>query len=285
MTNSIAYMVVVSVLGVGSLLWALWWLNRAEASRRIRLVGRTWFEGTKTKTPLDDPSRSAREQGLDNIRRQTTVIRRSVVPLILAVTVLLAITPMLGELPTAMVSVVVGLISVTAGIAARPVLENVFSGLVISFSKLINIGDTVVIDDHYGTIEDVTLTHTTVRIWNWERYVVPNSRVLQSPVRNYSLHDRYIWAHVEFWVSYEADLDEVRRLAVEAAEQSDSYAAHEPPKFWVMEMGERGIQCWVAAWADTPSAGWALKNDIRTTLAAAMRKEGLSAHLLRVVTA
>ena len=125
-TNSIAYMVVVSVLGVGSLLWALWWLNRAEASRRIRLVGRTWFEGTKTKTPLDDPSRSAREQGLDNIRRQTTVIRRSVVPLILAVTVLLAITPMLGELPTAMVSVVVGLISVTAGIAEGSLCSRVW---------------------------------------------------------------------------------------------------------------------------------------------------------------
>lgn len=32
--------------------------------------------------------------------------------------------------------------------------------------RLINMGDTVVLDEHYGTVEDVTLTHTTVRIWN-----------------------------------------------------------------------------------------------------------------------
>ncbi len=281
--NLIAYVAVVSLGGVACLIWALRWLRDAEASRKSRLTGRTWFEGILTKTPLDDPMQETRQQGLDNIRRHSTVIRRTLIPMILFVTGLLACVPLLGELPTALVSIVVGLVSVATGIAARPVLENVFSGLVISFSKLINIGDTVTIDEEYGTVEDVTLTHTTIRIWNWQRYVVPNSRVLQSPVRNYSLHDRYLWAHVEFWVSYEADLEVVKSLAIESACASSSYASHEPPRFWVMELGERGIQCWVAAWADTPSSGWSLKNDIRTSLAHGMQRQGLFPHLLRFV--
>ena len=61
-------MVSVSVLGLGSLVWTLRWLNKADASRRKRLGRRTWFEGTKTSTPLGDPSAEARERGLDNIR-------------------------------------------------------------------------------------------------------------------------------------------------------------------------------------------------------------------------
>jgi len=281
---SYVFTTIVAVIGVGLLAWALWWLNRAEASRSLRLARRKWFEATKTNTPLENPSDETREQGLSNIRRQTTVIRRTIIPLILVTTGLLASTPMLGELPTALVSVIVGLLSVTVGVAARPVLENVFSGLVISFSRLINIGDTVIIDDHYGTVEDVTLTHTTLRIWNWERYVIPNTRVLNSPARNFSLHDLFIWAHVEFWVSYEADLKLVEQLAVEGAKNSSTYAGHEEPKFWVMEMGERGIQCWVAAWADTPSEAWVLKNDVRTALATAMQERGVPSHLLRIVS-
>ena len=112
--------------------------------------------------------------------------------------------------------------------------------------------------------------------------MVPNSRVLQSPARNYSLHDRYIWAHVEFWVGYEADLEAVREVALHAARCSEFYADHEPPRSWVMELGERGIHCWVAAWADTPSAAWTLKNDIRTSLACSIRKRGMRSHILRV---
>lgn len=272
-----------SAVAVGALLlaWTLVWLRRVELDRSSRLRGRTWFEGTKTGTRLVDPAVQAR-LGLENIRRSTTVIRRALVPTIIVFTLVLAAIPFMGELPTALVSVVVAIVTVTTGIAARPIIENTFAGLVISFSKLVNLGDTVLVDDLYGTVEDVTLTHTTVRLWDWRRYVVPNSKMMQSSIINYSLHDRFQWAYVEFHVAADADLALVERLSCAAAESSEHFAPHEPPRFWVMELGERGVVCWVAGWADTPSSAWALKHDMRMGLAKSLQEHGIAAHGYRV---
>ena len=281
-TKTSIYVASIAAVGVLTLLWSLGWLRRQEQDRTTLLTKRSWFEGTLTRTPLAKPEEEARAQGVENIRRNTTVIRRALVPLVILLCALLASVPLLGSLPTALVSVMVAVVTVTTGIAARPIIENIFSGLVLSFSRILNIGDTVLLDDLYGTVEDITLTHTTVRLWDWRRYVVPNTTMMQRATVNYSLHDRYQWAYVEFWVSHDADLEVVSSLAVEAARQSDHYADYEPPRFWVMELGERGVQCWVAAWADTPSEAWGLKHDVRTALAKRLQQAGIPAHAYRV---
>lgn len=70
--------------------------------------------------------------------------------------------------------------------------------MVISFSKHFLTGDTVTLDSQYGTIEDISLTHTTIKLWDWQRYVVPNHRMLSKEVINHSHRQGYLMA----WVAY-----------------------------------------------------------------------------------
>lgn len=276
---------VASVVTIGGLLIVRTaiWLRSAEKRRRERVEEKQWFEAVLTDTPLDDPVGEARARGLVNIEGNTTVTRRVLVPTLVVGTIVLAALPFLGQIPAALISVVAAIVTVVVGVAARPVVENAFAGLAIAWSRQVNIGDTVLVDDFYGTVEDITVTHTTVRLWDWRRYVVPNAKMMNSSLVNYSLHDRFQWAHVEFWVGPEVDLDVVEELAVTAPESSAYFAAeHEPPRFWVMELGQHGNRCWIAAWANTPSEAWSLKCDIRTALSAAFRREGISVHGFRL---
>jgi small-conductance mechanosensitive channel len=57
----------------------------------------------------------------------------------------------------------------------------------------------VLVEGFYGTIEDVTLTHTVVKIWDWRRYVIPDARMLSDPFVSASLFDPFVWSSVEFW--------------------------------------------------------------------------------------
>lgn len=273
-----------AVFGGGTLLLvrALFWLRNSQRTRERRLRQRSWLDAIRTASPLQDPTETARTRGLESINHQTTVTRRVVVPLLLLLMAALGVLPFLGQMPAALLSITVATMTVILGMASRPTVENAFSGLALAWSKQINIGDTVMLDDLYGTIEDITVTHTTLRVWDWRRYVVPNSRMMQSNVINYSLNDRYLWAYVEFWVAHDSDLDQVRELALSAPEGSEHFAGHEPPAFWVMELGERGIQCWLAAWADTPSSAWNLKHDMRTNLLLSFRKHGIKSHGYRL---
>lgn len=261
----------------------LWWLRRAIERAADRRAGQLEkikrFDAVRTASPLENQAAEARERGIESIETRFNIIRRVLIPTASVVLLLLVALPLLSGIPAALVSLVVAVAAVVVGIAAKPLLENFFAGIVISFSQPIRIGDTVLIDGHFGTIEDITITHTTVKVWDWRRYMVPNHRMIEKEFLNCSIIDRFQWAYVEFWVSPDADIDRVREIAVSAARESRCYADHEPPRFWVMEMGKEGVRCWVAAWANTPSSAWQLTHDIRTGLIQGFRDEGIRTHV------
>lgn len=280
-TGLLIYVTAVVLLGVLVLVRALFYLRRATEVRKKHLRGRSTVDAVETESPHDDPTKLARERGFESIETFTTASRRMLVPLVTLAMVSAVSLPFLDRVPAAVLSLLGAGITVLVGIAARPIIENAIAGLVISSSRLVHIGDTLRIDDWYGTVEDITTTHTTLRLWDYRRYVLPNSQMLQTPFLNYTLVDEYQWGYVEFWVSYDTDLELVERLATESPEASEHFARYEPARFWVMEMAKEGVRCWVAAWADSPADSWALTHDMRTRLIRSFREHGIEAHAYR----
>jgi len=133
-------------------------------------------------------------------------------------------------------------------------------------------------DKEYGTIEDITPTHTVIKLWDWRRYVVPNANMLTKEVLNYSTNDTFLWAKIEFYVSYEADLEWVREKAVEVAKASPYFAGNEDPQMWVMRMDKEAVQCWLAAWAKSPADAWSLRVDMSRGLIRELAAAGVRTH-------
>lgn len=279
MTTAVAvYLTVVGLLGLLVMVRTLMWLRRSEARRAERLKRRRRLYAVRTRSPVEEHNRLAKERGLDSIRAQASVLRRVLVPSILLITLLLMSLPFLGGVPAATVSVVTAAVAVTVGIAARPGLENAISGLVMSFSRVVNIGDTVEIDGRYGTIEDITGTHVTLKTWDWRRYVISNSEMLRNTVINYTLNDSHVWAHADFWVSYGASIDEVRELVRQTPKSSRHWSGHEEPRVWVMELGPNGWRGRVAAWADGPADAWMLMDHVRVEMLRIFHEHGITCH-------
>lgn len=96
---------------------------------------------------------------------------------------------------------------------------------------------------------------------------------------NYTLNDKSQWAHVEFYVSYDSDLDLVKKIAQNAALSSEKRMGIEEPSFWIMETSRDSIKCWLAAWAASPIDAWELKADIRTSLILGLKQAGIKTHI------
>jgi small-conductance mechanosensitive channel len=173
----------------------------------------------------------------------------------------------------------VGSAAIITGMAAKPFIENFLSGIAITASRMLNIGDTIKLNDNYGTIEDISATHTVVKLWDWRRFVIPNSSMINHEFVNYTLHDKWLWAHVEFFVSYEADMELVKSIAEDSARQCKHAQDIEEPSFWIMETNEKSIKCWIAAWASSPMEAWELKAEIRTSLIMELSKAGINTHV------
>lgn len=281
-TEEMLYFAIVIPVGI-LLLWiSKRHINRVEKARKKSILGRWRFESIKTRTPLNRPLKETQDTAIENVESRFSIIKKLSFYTIALIWIIALIFPFLNSIPANFISVLIAAFSVIIGIAARTFIENLISGIVISFAQPFRVGDTVLIDGHYGSVEDITITHSIIKIWNWRRYIVPNSRMLQKDFVNLSLLDTFQWAHIEFHVAYHADLEKVKELAIKAASDSKYSADYEDPKFWVMKMDERSYQCWLAAWANTSSEAWELKNDMRTNLIISFNTHHIDTHVYDV---
>ena len=274
----IIYLIVVCVCGPLFISLFIKWLKRAKRKRKLNVKSIKRFEPLKTSTPLDKPNLEAEEAALDSVETRFSIIKKTIVICLVLIWCIALAFPFLNRIPATLISVVIGAVGVILGIAARPFIENMISGVVLSFSKTLRLGDTVIVDKVYGTVEDMTITHTVIKSWNWRRYLVPNSRMLTKEFINCTLNDTYQWAHVEFFVSYKSNLSEVKNIAVEAAKQSTYFSNYEAPRFWIMDTEKDTVKCWIAAWADNALAAWQLKHDIRTNILEKFNEHGIKTH-------
>lgn len=277
-----AYIVTASLLCLLLYIFLHSHIDRVRQKRLVSLKRKFLDPVVETETPIENPAKAQRELGVESIETRFNFVKRFLPFVILGIWFSVVIMPYLTRVPAIYVSIVIGSISVLVGIAARPFIENLISGLVISFSQPYRIGDTVMVNDHYGVVEDIRLTHTLINIWDWRRLVVPNGQMLTREIINYSINDMHIWAWIEFYVSGEVDLDEVEKKAKEIASNSDVFLDVEEPAFWVMGLEKDSVRCWLAAWVDGPTSAWAMRSHMRRELAKYFRSQNISFHIYHV---
>lgn len=236
------------------------------------------YEPIHGDTPQEIDEGAIFKLGIDSIKARFLFMQKFFPILMILIWIIVMSIPYLTALPAIYISLVVTIVSVVAGISLRPFLENIIAGVIISFFQPIRIGDTVLIQGKYGVVERIDLTQCVLRIWDWERYVIPNSKMLTKEIQNLTMHDSQVWAHISFWVEPDCDLDEVEKISTEAAARSDHGMGHENPAFWVTKMEKDSVECWVASWADNPSDAWELRSDMRKYVHQGLRKAGIRFH-------
>ncbi|MEU8778854.1 mechanosensitive ion channel domain-containing protein [Streptomyces sp. NPDC048606] len=150
------------------------------------------------------------------VRTQVTLIQRVVA----AVAVVVSIAAMLLTFPAmkvagASVLASAGVLGIVAGIAAQSSLGNLFAGLQIAFGDTVRIGDTVVVDKEWGTVEEITLTFLVVRTWDERRITMPVSYFTGKPYENWSRGGAEMTGTVFWHVDHSAPVALMRdRLAM-----------------------------------------------------------------------
>jgi small-conductance mechanosensitive channel len=122
------------------------------------------------------------------LRTQFTMIQRVAAFLLATIAAAVAILVLFPGLRTLGASLLAsaGVVGVIAGVAAQSMLGNLFAGLQIAFGSSVKIGDTVVVEGEWGTVEEITLAFLTVRIWDDRRLTMPVSYFNSKPYENWS---------------------------------------------------------------------------------------------------
>ncbi len=283
LVSDYSYFIAVTLFFSISYLFFNFKINKSERTKLKSVEKREFSEAIETDSPVKDQGEILKQKGIDSIEDRFSFMRK-IFPLFWVVSWFIIIcVPYLGKVPSVYISILAAILSVMVGVSIRPFLENLFSGIVISFFRSVKVGDTVIIDSHYGLIEEIGLTYSVLKRWDWNRIVVPNAKLLEKEVQNLTLNDQYIWAHVEFFISPEVPVRKVEEIAIDVAKKSPYFNGSEDPSFWIMELQKDTVKCWLAAWADSPSDAWELRSDMRTNLLKAFQTEGIEFHKINII--
>lgn len=123
----------------------------------------------------------------------------------------IAIAPLLTAL---------GVGSLAVALALQPTLSNLFAGFHITLARRIRVGDFVELETgQQGYVTDIGWRSTQLRELPNNIVVVPNSRLAEVIVRNYSMPEDEQAALVQVGVAYESDLAAVERVTVDTARE------------------------------------------------------------------
>ena len=110
-----------------------------------------------------------------------------------------------------------GVIAIVVGFAAQQVFSNVISGIFIAVFKPFRVGDRITVKNEYGIVEDITLRHTIIRTWKNEYVIIPNAKIGEENITNYSIKDPTIVGTLEIGIGYDSDIDKARKIMIEEA--------------------------------------------------------------------
>jgi len=122
-----------------------------------------------------------------------------------------SITPILTAL---------GVGGLAVALALQDTLSNLFAGFYITLAGQIRVGDYVKLDSgEEGYVTDISWRATLIRMLANNLILVPNAKLAQAIVTNYSLPEKRMSLLIPVGVAYESDIDQVERVLLEEARE------------------------------------------------------------------
>ena len=165
-----------------------------------------------------------------------------------------------------------GVAGLVAGLAARPLLSNLFAGIQIAVAQPIRIDDNVQIENDVGRIEEITSTYVVVRLWDLRRLVVPLAYFIEKPFQNWSRESSRRIGAMSLHVDYTAPVERIRAKAIEIVQASPLWDGQDL-KLQVTEAHERTIEVRVIASARSSGDAFDLTCELREKLVDFLQRE------------
>jgi small-conductance mechanosensitive channel len=140
-------------------------------------------------------------------------------------------------------AVFAGAVGVGLGLGLQGIVREFVSGLVIIFERHTNVGDFIELDDgNRGRIVEVGPRAARIKTNDNVDVIIPNSKLIENPVINWTLRGDTRRIHVPFTAGYTCDKAKVREAVLAAARKVP---------FTLPDTPERRTQVWLTGFGDS----------------------------------
>lgn len=113
-----------------------------------------------------------------------------------------------------------GIVGLAIALAAQNLLSNVFGGVTITLDQLYKVGERVEMGGVYGDVYEIKPRYTRIKTLNNTIITIPNAKVINEQIINYSVPDKTVRVKIPVGVAYGTDPKKLDEILLEIAEKT-----------------------------------------------------------------
>lgn len=149
-------------------------------------------------------------------------------------------------------ALIAGALSVGIGFGLQAIVNNFVSGLILLFEGTLRVGDYIELDSGLrGVVREINTRATIINTNDSLDVVVPNSELVTTKLTNWTLRESVGRMRITFGVAYGSDKNEVKRVAMKAAEEVEFVLLHMPgrePMVRLIHFGDNALEFEMLLW-------------------------------------
>lgn len=153
-----------------------------------------------------------------------------------------------------------GAVAFGIGFGLQKIFSNLISGFILLLDKSIRPGDVIALTgahgETYGEVTKLDARYVSVVTRDGKKHLIPNETLISERVENWSYSDDKIRLHIPVGVSYASDLDLVRKLMLEAADEASERILKIPEPICLLTgFGDSSVNFELRVWINDPHNG------------------------------
>ena len=165
------------------------------------------------------------------------------------------------------VAIVFSALSLGIGFGLQFIAGDIAAGFILLFERPVRVGDFITISGPdskvtEGRVQSINLRTTVVMTNDQLAAIVPNSKLVNQNLINWSYRERRSRISIPIGVSYDADVDLVTETLLSAAEGVEFVLEDPKPSVQFLSFGESSLNFRLLVWTARPRRHVKIKSDI-----------------------
>jgi len=166
--------------------------------------------------------------------------------------------------------------AIALGFAMQNITQNFVSGLILLIERTIKPGDIIEVEGRMVKITKLGMRATVTRTWDSEDLIIPNSVLVASTVKNFTLRDRLYRIRSLVGVSYGSDMRKVREVLERTAHDLPWRDRSTDPVVLMREFGSSSVDFDVSVWVDDPFKKSLTQSNLNEAIWFALKDAGIT---------
>ncbi len=128
------------------------------------------------------------------------------------------------------------------GFALQDIFRDIIAGIYILFDKTLNMGDVIEVNGQVARVKAIHLRCTIVETRNLKDIVIPNRKLIDDIVYNWTHEDPIIRARIDVGVYIGTDVEVVKAVLLSAVEDNDEVLKNPQAIVFIDQFGDSSIR-------------------------------------------